>query len=352
MITNESFIDTLITSIIQLEDGKIIIRRRDSDLNQTFNRPSLNPSFYEADPMSINFVKNKPVHITNATDTSGIDSLPDLSTVSLVTGEKYIKYKNNIVQFGRNIIADSEMIRIKKHVRGRFYRKGSVVFENGTLYRAIINTQTSPITQTHHWESVTEFDMFVNVCEISAPGFSGYFDVAFEYWYDDEIVASTAEEFISAFSITDDVNDLQLVNSDISLSAKSSERTTIEFKFPVDQTKRILEVSGQLNFVGLEGEYLQIGLDIKNQDVSEYGVLLTDDSSSDEDGYIEELSGINGPSVEPLPSGDSYQFTANMSDLSIDSELITEISVHFTYNDDPLSGSSISNLKIKYQELR
>jgi hypothetical protein len=229
--------------------------------------PNSIPSYTETDNTSINYVVNKPTEYNTLSENAN-----KMDTAILSNDEMYVYTGSDWMLVQKSTRELFGTIRIPEHVEGKVYEAGNVVRKNGHLFVADRGTQSTPNNFGADWTMVTEYDMFVNICELNAPKLSGYFDVGGALWEPKTAEITNKTTFAEWFSDASDrggYDDLiDYAGGGFGLNAKDSSVSSMTYIAPIDNQyinitsikiegrQKIIDSIGKIELAGSNGKFI------------------------------------------------------------------------------------------------
>jgi hypothetical protein len=140
------------------------------------------------------------------------------------------------------------------------------------MYIADRGTQSIPSNLDADWTMVTEYDMFVNICELNTPKLSGYFDVGGVLWEPRTAELTNKATFAGWFSDASDrggYDDLiDYAAGGFGLNAKDANVSSMTYIAPIDHQyvkvtsikiegrQKTTDSIGKIELAGSNGKFL------------------------------------------------------------------------------------------------
>jgi hypothetical protein len=341
-----SVFNAKIVDISTLGENRLKIKRIGEE-DEFIQIPNSIPSYSENDSTSINYVVNRPVeHNTLSENAKKMDiAILDNGEMYVYTGSDWmLVQKANRELFGT--------VRIPEYIEDKVYEAGNVVMESGHIFRANRGTHSSPRNFNPDWTMVTEYDMFVSICEVSAPRLVGYFDVSGALWEPKTAELIDKPTFLEWFSDAADrggYDDLiDYAGGGFGLNAKDNNVTSMTYVAPID-TQYInitsIKIEGRQKTIDSIGKIELAGSN------DNFMLYVDDKSSTREDSLCREYyKKTNGEKYDRYFTavGDNGEFEL-LADLSR-VEPADSMSLVFSYNNDyNLSKHIIDKITIEYE---
>ena len=178
IIENREKVNNIITDIRWRDETHISIKRYGGAL-ETIQVSSQHPDVFKELDISKNFINNK----TRKIQAVSIESIPTnglnkMDIAELSDKSKYVYDGSKWIKIQKSIVELSESIRIPLYIKGKVYRKKSVIQHENKMYVSLTDTSSSPLSASGHWRFITEYNMFVNVCETVPLKLKGVFTVS------------------------------------------------------------------------------------------------------------------------------------------------------------------------------
>ena len=218
IVSDLSEINRKITNVEYIEDiKKIKITRFDNSI-EYIDVGSSEPDTSENDQSLLSYISNKPRKLSLAS----LDDYPspielDMCTLPDSSQYLYTGIDWQIIRLSKYDIG--EIIYIDKYKKNKMYAKGAIVQLNNNLYRSNYDTDESPTVGYSKWSAITEYDMFVSICEYNSPAFNGTFVVSNEMYVFKEFIINNVETLASWFDTAIPSNIIDTVDG-ISLNTK------------------------------------------------------------------------------------------------------------------------------------
>jgi hypothetical protein len=342
-----SVLNTKIIDISLVYGNKLKIKRI-GEADEFIQLPDSMPSYTETDNTSINYIVNGPVEYSTL---SGNAKKMDIAVLS--NGEMYVYTGSDWMLVQKSYSELFGTIRIPEYSEGKIYEAGNVVRRSGHLFVANRGTHSEPKSFSSDWTMVTEYDMFVNICELNTPKLSGYFDVGGSLWEPKTAEIVDKATFIEWFSDATDRGGyddlLDYANGGFGLNAKDSNVSSMTYIAPIDaQYVNItsIKIEGRQKTVDSIGKITLSGSNDKFE-------LYVDDKLSTEENSLcrEYYKKINDEEYDRyfVAEGDnaSFELLADLSRV----EPADSINLVFSYNNSyDLSKHIIDKITIEYEQ--
>ncbi len=321
---------------IIIDDNSVGITRYDGSF-ESLQIPDHSPSLLEENESSVNFIKNKPkVYSVDSVD--NVDSPIKFDKCELDDGSVFLYTGSNWRMIQRPTHDIGQSIRIPSFNKDIVYNSGRVVYHNGIMYRSLETNSISPSSYGSPWSIVTEYDLFVSLCELTSPSLYGYFDVADSMaWVTREETIDNLGDFVNWFNSGDSSNILE-GTSGIWLDVKHPIDNSVVLTRNFDENIIIteLEVSGVA--VGTTGTIGGFSI--------EFG-----DNSFELDRWNKDNERCSIAANGDYVQGTQYDGEEFLRIMKLDnSEEIDSMSFSFNYDKAvPLSKHIIGTIRIKYK---
>ena len=337
IISDLSEINRKITNVEYIEDiKKIKITRFDNSIEYIDVR-SIEPDMSESNQSLLSHINNKPRKLSF----SSLDDYPspielDICTLPDSSQYLYTGIDWQIIRLSKYDIG--EVIYIDKYKKNKMYAKGAIVQLNNNLYRSNYDTDESPTVGYSKWSAITEYDMFVSICEYDSPAFNGTFVVSNEMYVGKEFTIDNVETLSSWFDTPVPSNIINTIDG-ISLNTKVAGTNDVILSKDLSVSDIIIqsiEVYGAIDGTIDSELNIKILTDSNVFSITRFNTNTERYLFSYNDTFLHGTDGVNELFRD-------YIFVSN-------TDVSSNFKLQLSYSDNDLSMHKIKKIVLKYKE--